>query len=47
MKYIVEVYDSRKDAWYVSSVHTDKRKAERAVEDLDFSWIKARIREAK
>ena len=44
-KYIVEAYDSREDKWYEVSRHTEKRKAERVVEDLDFTWIKARIRE--
>ena len=44
-KYIVEAFDSMEDKWYVASVHTIKRKAERAVEDLEFAWVKARIKE--
>jgi len=45
MKYVVEAWDSRDNQWYVASVHTIKRKAERAVEDLEFAYVKARIRE--
>ncbi len=44
-KYIVEAYDSKEEKWYVSSVHTDPRKARRAKEDLEFSWHQARIKE--